>query len=94
MQEPIHPAQLEGFKRMTAAQKLQMVADLYETEIRLRVEGLRMAHPDWPDEKLDFEARGSRGALNLIHHASQFRPTSMSPRTTRCISGRWSIAGA
>ena len=57
--EPIHPVQLEGFKRMTAAQKLQMVADLYAAGIRLRVEGLRMAHPDWPDEKLDFEARRS-----------------------------------
>ena len=59
MQEPIHPVQLEGFKRMTPAQKLQMVADLYATGIRLRVEGLRMAHPDWPEEKLDFEARRS-----------------------------------
>ena len=59
MHEPIDPVQLEGFKRMTPAQKLQMVADLYETGIRLRVEGLRMAHPDWPDEKLEFEARRS-----------------------------------
>ena len=59
MQEPIHPVQLEGFKRMTPAQKLQMVADLYATGIRLRVEGLRVAHPDWPEEKLDFEARRS-----------------------------------
>ena len=59
MRDSIHPVQLEGFKRMTAAQKLQMVADLYATGIRLRVEGLRMAHPDWPDEKLDFEARRS-----------------------------------
>ena len=59
MQEPIHPVQLEGFKRMTPAQKLQMVADLYATGIRLRVEGLRMAHPDWPESKLDFEARRS-----------------------------------
>ena len=59
MQEPIHPVQLEGFKCMTPAQKLQMVADLYATGIRLRVEGLRMAHPDWSDQKLDFEARRS-----------------------------------
>ena len=59
MQEPIHPVQLEGFKRMTPAQKLQMVADLYATGIRLRIEGLRVAHPEWPEEKLDFEARRS-----------------------------------
>ena len=59
MDEPLHPVQIEGFRRMTPAQKLQMVADLYATGIRLRMEGLRMAHPDWPDEKLDFEARRS-----------------------------------
>ena len=44
---------------MTPAEKLRMVADLYETGIRLRVAGLRMQHPGWPDERLDFEARRS-----------------------------------
>lgn len=55
--EPIHPVQLEGFKRMTPAQKLQMVADPYDTGIRLRVAGLRMTRPDWSDERLELEAR-------------------------------------
>lgn len=59
MYEPIHPVQLEGFKRMTPAQKLRMVAELYESGIRLRVAGLRLAHPDWPEERLDREARRS-----------------------------------
>jgi len=59
MDDPIHPVQLEGFKRMTPAEKLRMVADLYEAGIRLRVAGLRMAHPDWPDERLAIEARRS-----------------------------------
>jgi hypothetical protein len=59
MREDIHPVQLEALKRMTPAQKLQMVADLYEAGIRLRMEGLRMTHPDWPDERLEFEARRS-----------------------------------
>jgi hypothetical protein len=44
---------------MSPAQKLQMVADLYETGIQLRVAGLRAAHPDWPSERLEFEARRS-----------------------------------
>ena len=57
MEEPIHPVQAEGFRRMTAAEKLRMVAQLYEAGIRLRVAGLRMAHPDWPDERLEREAR-------------------------------------
>ena len=59
MLEPIHPIQIEGFRRMTAAEKLRMVADLYETGIRLRMAGLRMAHPDWSDERLEHEARRS-----------------------------------
>lgn len=59
MNETLHPVQIEGFRRMTPAEKLQMVADLYDTGIQLRVAGLRMAHPDWPQECLEFEARRS-----------------------------------
>jgi hypothetical protein len=59
MLEMIHPVQLEGFKRMTPAQKLRMVAEMYESGIRPRVAGLRAAHPDWPEEQLDREARRS-----------------------------------
>jgi len=59
MDRAMHPVQIEGFRRMSPAQKLQMVADLYEAGIQLRVAGLRMAHPDWPADKLDREARRS-----------------------------------
>lgn len=59
MSEAIHPVQLEGFRRMTPAQKLRMVADLYHAGIRLRMAGLRMTHPDWPEERLEREARRS-----------------------------------
>jgi hypothetical protein len=59
MSDPIHPVQLEAFRRMTPAQKLRMVADLYDTGIRLRMAGLRMTHPDWPAERLEREARRS-----------------------------------
>ena len=60
MLEPLHPVRIEGFKRMSPAQKFQIVADLYEAAIQLRIEGLRAAHPDWPSERLEFEARRSR----------------------------------
>ena len=59
MSEPLHPVQIEGFKRMTPAQKIEMVCNLYEAGIQLRIAGLRMNHPDWPPERLDFEARRS-----------------------------------
>jgi hypothetical protein len=57
MNEPIHPVQLEGFKRMTPEQKIRMVCDLYATGVALRMAGLRMAHPDWSQQRLEFEAR-------------------------------------
>jgi len=59
MNEPIHPLQVEGFRRMTPAQKLQMVADLYHAGIQLKAAGLRLAHPEWSDERLEREARRS-----------------------------------
>ena len=59
MDEPIHPVQLEAFKRATPAQKLAAVAALYEAGIRLRMAGLRMTYPNWSDEQLEFEARRS-----------------------------------
>lgn len=59
MHEPIDPVQLEALKRATPAQKLAAVAALYAFGIRLKVAGLRMAHPDWPDERLEREARRS-----------------------------------
>jgi hypothetical protein len=57
MDEPLQPVQIEGFRRMSPAEKLQMVADLYHAGIRLRMAGLRMVHPDWPEERLEREAR-------------------------------------
>jgi hypothetical protein len=59
MDRLLHPVQIEGFRRMSPAQKLRMVADLYEAGIRLRVAGLRMAHPERPVEDLEREARQS-----------------------------------
>ena len=59
MNEPLDPVQVEGFRRMSPAQKLQMVADLYHAAIQLNAAGLRMAHPDWTEGRLDREARRS-----------------------------------
>ena len=57
--EALHPLQVEGFRRMSAARKLQMAADLYFAGIRLRAAGLRLAHPDWSEDELQRQARRS-----------------------------------
>ena len=59
MIEKIHPRQLEGLRQMTPAQKLSMVADLYEAGIQLRVAGLRLVHPN----------RLERHARETLRHA-------------------------
>jgi hypothetical protein len=59
MHEPIHPLQVEGFRRMSPATKLQMVADLYAAAVRLGAAELRLTHPDWTHEQLEREARRS-----------------------------------
>lgn len=59
MNEPMHPVQIAGFRRMTPAQKLRRIAELYDAGIRLKAAGLRLKHPDWPPAKLLFEARRS-----------------------------------
>ena len=48
-----------AFSRMSPAQKLRMVEELYETGIQLRTAGLLMQHPDWSREQAEFEARRS-----------------------------------
>jgi uncharacterized protein YigA (DUF484 family) len=57
MHELIHPVQLDAFRRMSAEEKLQRVCDLYEAGIQLRAAGLRLAHPEWPPERAELEAR-------------------------------------
>ena len=57
--EAIHPLQIEGFRRMSPARKLQMAADLYFAGIRLRVAGLRLSHPEWTEDELQRHARRS-----------------------------------
>ena len=44
---------------MTPEQKLRAVCELYEAGIQLRMAGLRMQHPQWPEERPDLEARRS-----------------------------------
>lgn len=61
MNEPLHPLQIEGYRRMSPAEKIRRVEELYVMGIQLRIAGLRMMHPDWTDEQLDREAR--RGLL-------------------------------
>ena len=53
----MHPVQVAGFRKMTAAQKVEVMTMMRELLIAMRRAGLRMRHPDWDEEKLEYEAR-------------------------------------
>ena len=55
----MHPVQIAGFRKLSAARKIAMVAQINEMGIALKVCGLRRKHPGWSAEKLDREARRS-----------------------------------
>ena len=55
--DPMHPVQIAGFRKMSVAKKLGIITAMREMGIKLRTAGLRMRHPDWPEEKLETEAR-------------------------------------
>jgi hypothetical protein len=57
--DEIRDLRANAFARMSPAQKLRMVEELYVTGIQLRTAGLLMQHPDWTREQAEFEARRS-----------------------------------
>ena len=55
--EPMHPVQIAGFRKMSVAQKFDTITAMRKMGIKLRIVGLRMRHRDWSEEKLETEAR-------------------------------------
>jgi hypothetical protein len=44
-------------RRMTAEQKLHTVQALWEQAWQYKAAGVRMSHPDWPDQRVAEEVR-------------------------------------
>jgi hypothetical protein len=65
MDDAPHPLQVEGFKRMTPAQKLRMVADLYEAGIRLTVLA-SVTNPPLTTVRLPMAEIGASAAAYLL----------------------------
>ena len=43
----LHPAQIEAYRRMTPAQKLEIAFQLWRAARALKAASLRSEHPDW-----------------------------------------------
>lgn len=55
--EPMHPLQVAHYRRMTVAQKLDALAQMYQLGRGLAAAGVRMRHPDWDDEAVERQVR-------------------------------------
>ena len=55
--EAIHPVQIAAYRRMTPAQKVEGIVQMYHLGITFKMAGLRMQHPDWNEDRLHREAQ-------------------------------------
>lgn len=53
----MHSQQIRIYKSMAPEQKLQIALRLYYSARRLKLESLRVQHPDWTERALDEKVR-------------------------------------
>jgi hypothetical protein len=57
MNDTLHPAQVAAFRRMSAAQKLDLAMSLYWTARNLKADWLRQRHPDWTEAEVQAKVK-------------------------------------
>jgi len=57
LDEPLHPLQIAGFRKMKAAQKFRQMEDMYRMGVGVKKSQLAKKFPAWDEEKLEREAR-------------------------------------
>jgi len=57
MDEPLHPAQIAAYRRMTPGQKIEQAQAMYWAARRLEANSLRQQHPDWTEEQVEDRVR-------------------------------------
>lgn len=55
--EALHAAQIEAYRRMTPAQKVERAMLLYWGARELKAQAIREQHPDWSDERVQAKVR-------------------------------------
>ena len=53
----IHPVQIEAYRKMSPAEKLNLAMELRDVAWALKRAHLRSLHPDWSDKKLEEATR-------------------------------------
>lgn len=57
MSSELTPEYVASLRRLTGRQKLDAATALYWTAKRIKAAGLRRAHPDWTEERVQLEVR-------------------------------------
>ena len=57
LEEPVHPVQIAGFRKMTAAQKFRQMEEMYRWGVSVKKSQLTKEFPTWDEETLEREAR-------------------------------------
>lgn len=53
----MHPVQIAGYKRMSAADKFRQMQAMYRAAVAMKVVQFRSKHPDWTEDELERAAR-------------------------------------
>ncbi|MEW6302136.1 MAG: hypothetical protein AB1705_01610 [Verrucomicrobiota bacterium] len=51
------PEQIEIYRKMSGAKRLQIAEDLYWTARKWKAAGVKAQHPDWTEEQVQDEVR-------------------------------------
>jgi hypothetical protein len=55
--EQASPEQLRILRSLPGVRRLQLAERLYWSARKMKLAGLRLQHPDWPEERLNSEVR-------------------------------------
>jgi len=57
MDEPLHPAQVAAYRKMSAEQKIEQAIALYWSARHLKTEAIRLQHPEWTEAQVRARVR-------------------------------------
>ena len=57
--EPMHPMQIRGYRKMTPAEKLTALAQFHASTCEFFASGVRMRHPEYTEDQVRREVRAS-----------------------------------
>jgi len=57
MDEPLHPAQIAAYRKMSPAKKIEQALAMYWAARKLKADALRQWHPEWTEAEIEARVR-------------------------------------